>query len=289
MLRYLPIATWLIALFTICASVLLILCGTIYDGSNGGYSSPNHHFLQWIPIWSLTVTITSTDNTTDPPTPGLPFYPVVNWTCFLYMNALCNTHPARSPSDPEYFTCDIGAGEELQIKRRLEQDEIEVFFLWDSTFGTSGTPESEPESGSETTSVVSRGDPKWGWVGARQASRTPTPSSNAVVTETDLIIVTGQTPSPTAPSSASTTSSYPIVTGIPYVASSHLGIGRISYVVPFVFYIMAIINASVLLLTLLGTFRGYSRRSFLNFSIAGVSALFIFRAISLVDLSFPYK
>ncbi|RQM05720.1 hypothetical protein DH86_00003573, partial [Scytalidium sp. 3C] len=128
---------------------------------------------------------------------------------------------------------------------------------------------SEPESGSETTSVVSRGDPKWGWVGARQASRTPTPSSNAVVTETDLIIVTGQTPSPTAPSSASTTSSYPIVTGIPYVASSHLGIGRISYVVPFVFYIMAIINASVLLLTLLGTFRGYSRRSFLNFSIAG--------------------
>ncbi|KAH8808745.1 hypothetical protein F5884DRAFT_858265 [Xylogone sp. PMI_703] len=278
MVRYLPVAAWFLALFTAPTLILLTLCGTISDGNTGAFANRNHHFLQWIPIWSLTVTITSADNSTSPPTPPLPFYPVANWTCFLYMNAICNYHPARSPYRGSYFTCDIGAGKDLNIRERLRQDEAEVFLWWSRTYDPPATPISVEISSPSPTST-----PRWAWIGARQAdgapSATSTPTSTPttlvasvpVVTETSVVVLTTNRLDPlTAPTpSASLADPIPLVTNIPYVASSHLGVARISYIVPFIFYIMASVNALVLCVTLLGTFRGYSRRSFLNFSIAG--------------------
>ncbi|RFU33993.1 hypothetical protein B7463_g2390, partial [Scytalidium lignicola] len=265
MVRYLPIATWFLALFTAPTLILLTLCGTISDGNTGAFSNKDHHFLQWIPIWSLTVTITSADNSTNPPTPALPFYPVANWTCHLYMNSICNYHPARSPFHPSYFTCGIGAGKDLSLRDRLRDDEGEVFLRWSRTYDPSATPISAAVASSSTTSQP------WSWIGARQASATVTGTASASVeTETNVVVLTTTAPNPVTLTSSPTNSNpMPLVTDIPYVASSHLGIARISYIVPFIFYIMATVNALVLCVTLLGTFRGYNRRSLLNFSIAG--------------------
>ncbi len=182
-----------------------------------------------------------------------------DWKCDLFLNAFCTNNMKLSENEHGYYGCGTGAGYTFDLQQALYSVE-EV--LYSSEINFASEESSYTARSTYNTSATAY---------KRQLSTTadvPSISQTPLVT-TIKVTQTSSTLGPTRMSSATPTpTSYAVPTAVNTTMSSRVLMSAVSYAVPFVFYMLGMANAIVLIFTLPGTWSGEKRRSFLNLIIA---------------------